>query len=129
MQKVSKSDEDSYEIIDWKNSEKYLTASSISQGFDEYKGFSWRVIVKEPITRAFKNSNKNSTMILLASLFAGIIGSLIGIMISNSISKPLQELSKIVDNLRENKEVTFKNNVPNDDIGKLHNAIEIYIRA
>ena len=122
--KTFDSNEALYKTISWDSSGDYLTASSISNGFEEYKGFSWKVVVRQHVDEAFKVSQKNSSMIFTISLFAGIIGALIGIFISNIISTPLKKLSVIVDNLRENKKVDFIKNVPNDDIGKLHNAIE-----
>ena len=102
----------------------YLTASSVSFGFEEYKGFSWKVIVRQPVDKAFKTANENSITIFYISIIAGLIGALIGIVISYIISEPLKKLSLIVDNLRENKKVEFLEKVANDDIGKLHNAIE-----
>lgn len=121
---VFKTNESLYKIISWDNETKYLTASSVSSGFDEYKGFSWKVVVRQPVDKAFKIANENSIRILLISLIAGFIGSFIGILISNFITNPLKKLSLIVDNLRENKKVQFLENVSNDDIGRLHNAIE-----
>ena len=113
-----------YKTIIWDKESKYLTASSVSLGFEEYKGFSWKVIVRQPVDKAFKIANDNTKSILLISLIAGLIGSLIGIIISNIISSPLKKLSQIVDDLRENKKVDFLEEVSDDDIGKLHNAIK-----
>jgi PAS domain S-box-containing protein len=113
-----------YKTIIWDKENKYLTASSVSSGFEEYKGFSWKVIVRQPVDKAFKTANDNTLSILYISLVAGLLGALIGIIISNIISTPLKKLSTIVDNLRENKKVDFLENVSNDEIGKLHNAIK-----
>ncbi len=113
-----------YKTISWDKDIKYLTASSVSNGFEEYKGFSWKVIVRQPIEKAFKTANDNTLSILYVSLIAGFLGALIGIIISNIISTPLKKLSVIVDNLRENKKVEFLENLSNDEIGRLHNAIQ-----
>lgn len=112
-----------YKTIKWDKDINYLTASSTSLGFDEYKGFSWKVIVRQPVDKAFKIANDNSTLILYISIIAGLIGALLGIIISNIISNPLKKLSLIVDNLRENKSIDFSEKVSDDEIGKLHNAI------
>lgn len=119
-----KDNEPLYKTVNWDEETKYLTASSVSSGFEEYKGFSWKVIVRQPIDKAFKTANDNTLSILYVSLIAGFLGALLGIIISNIISTPLKKLSVIVDNLRENKNVEFLQNVSNDEIGKLHNAIE-----
>ncbi len=119
-----KGNEPLYKTIMWDEESKYLTASSVSFGFEEYKGFSWKVIVRQPVDKAFKIANDNTSLVFYISLIAGLLGALIGIIISNIISNPLKKLSQIVDNLRENKKVDFLEKVSNDDIGKLHNAIE-----
>ncbi|MDY3199829.1 MAG: PAS domain S-box protein [Arcobacter sp.] len=119
-----KTDEESFKILNWNNNVKYLTASSVSKGFEEYKGFSWKVIVRQPVDEAFKIAHKNTSLILLISVFLGILGAIIGIIISNKISKPLNKLNQIVDDITNNKEVKFLKNVSNDEIGKLHNALE-----
>ena len=124
VDKAFASNQELYKVLSWTNEGKYLTASSVSSGFEEYKGFSWKVVVRQHVDEAFKVSQKNSSMIFVMSLFAGFIGALIGILISNKISRPLEELSLLVDNLRENKEVDFMKNVSNDEIGNLHNAIK-----
>ena len=96
-----KGNEPLYKTIKWDSESEYLTASSVSLGFEEYKGFSWKVIVRQPVTKAFKIANDNTKSIFYISLIAGILGSLIGIIISNIISSPLKKLSQIVDDLRE----------------------------
>jgi hypothetical protein len=102
-----KGNEPLYKTIMWDEESKYLTASSVSFGFEEYKGFSWKVIVRQPVDKAFKIANDNTSLVFYISLIAGLLGALIGIIISNIISNPLKKLSQIVDNLRENKKVDF----------------------
>ena len=113
-----------YKIINWNDNIDYLTASSVSNGFEEYKGFSWKVIVRQPVNEAFKVANENTSKILMISIVLGLIGAMIGIFISSLISKPLNRLNKIVENITNDEDVKFLKNLPNDEIGKLHNALE-----
>lgn len=113
-----------YKIINWNDNINYLTASSVSNGFEEYKGFSWKVIVRQPVNEAFKVANENTSKILMISIVLGLIGAMIGIFISSLISKPLNRLNKIVENITNNEDVKFLKDLPNDEIGKLHNALE-----
>lgn len=119
-----KTEKSLYKIIDWNNNTKYLTASSVSQGFEEYKGFSWKVIVRQPVDEAFNIANKNTNTILIISALLGLIGAIIGIFISSMILKPLNKLIQIVDDITNNKKIEFLENVPSDEIGKLHKAVE-----
>ena len=113
-----------YKIINWNDNIDYLTASSVSNGFEEYKGFSWKVIVRQPVNEAFKVANENTSKILVISIVLGLIGAMIGIFISSLISKPLNRLNKIVENITNNEDVKFLKDLPNDEIGKLHDALE-----
>lgn len=113
-----------YKIINWNDNIDYLTASSVSNGFEEYKGFSWKVIVRQPVNEAFKVANENTSKILMISIVFGLIGAMIGIFISSLISKPLNRLNKIVENITNNEDVKFLKDLPNDEIGKLHDALE-----
>ncbi len=119
-----KSNEPLFKTIQWNNGTKYLTASSVSNGFEEYKGFSWKVIVRQPLPDAFRIAEKNSSAIFIISIVAGIIGALLGVLMSILISLPLKKLNLIVSDLTQNKNIKFLKNLPNDEIGKLHNAIE-----
>ncbi len=117
-------DEESFKILNWNDNVKYLTASSVSKGFEEYEGFSWKVIVREPVNEAFKIAHENATSILFISVILGIIGAFIGVVIATRISRPLNQLSQIVEDISNDKKVKFLNNPSNDEIGKLHNALE-----
>lgn len=114
----------SYKIMNWNDNTNYLTASSVSNGFEEYKGFSWKVIVRQPVNEAFKIAHKNTITILAISILFGLVGAIIGVVISRFISKPLNKINGIVENITDEKEVQFLKNVPNNEIGKLHDALE-----
>ena len=114
----------SFSIIDWKKDNIYLTAHTISNGIDEYKGFNWQVVVRQPIKDAFLNAHNNSTKIFIASLIIAIIGSIIGAIFASKISAPLIELNKIVQAFSNGQSVQFKETHTNDEIGKLYKTIK-----
>ena len=113
-----------YKIINWKAGEKYLTAQTISKGFDEYKGFGWKVIVRQPVDKAFAIARHNSKNIFIASIAAGIIGALIGMLFTRRISSPLNRLNELVKKLNEGEKVDFKDKFPNDEIGSLYKTLK-----
>lgn len=119
-----KTEKSLYKIVEGNDNRKYLTASSTSQGFEEYKGFSWKVIVRQPVDEAFNIAHENTNKILIMSIVLGLIGSIIGIFIATMISRPLNKLIQIVDNITNNEKVEFLKKVPSNEIGKLHNAVK-----
>ena len=116
----------SYKVINWKSGEKYLTAHTISQGFDEYEGFGWKVVVRKPYHKAFAIAENNSKKILIASLLAGLLGAFLGVIIANRISSPLGTLVENINALKHNKDFKFPRKKSNDEFSILHNAIKDY---
>ncbi len=114
---------DGYKIINWKMNKNYLTAHIMSDGFEEYKGFGWKVIVRQSIESAFENAKENSNNILLVSVIAGLLGALIGIVISTFITSPLNKLTLKVKEFSHGKKVNFESK-GNDDISLLEKALE-----
>lgn len=113
-----------YKLLDWKSGEEYLTAYTVSKGFEEYKGFSWKVIVRQPVNDAFKVAQDNSQNILIASIIAGILGALVGLISANKISFPLRKLTSNVEDLKQGKNVDFEKSSSKDEIGILQNALK-----
>lgn len=112
-----------YKTIDWKLNNEYLTAHVMSDGFEEYKGFGWKVIVRQSVDSAFENANENSNSIVLVSVIAGLIGALIGILISTFITSPLNKLTSKVKDFSYGKKVNFESK-GNSDIALLEKALE-----
>ncbi len=118
----------SYKVASWNNAERYLSAYAMSQGYGEYKGFGWKVIVRKNVNDAFKASNDLSSNILIVSVAIGLLGALIGILFASKISSPLSRLVNIVNDLKSHREdIEFSQTFSNDEIGNLEKAIkELY---
>lgn len=118
----------SYQVSQWNNGEKYLSAYAISKGLNEYKGFGWRVVVRKNVNDAFKTSNDLSTNLFIMSLIIGLLGALVGILFASRISNPLSRLVTIVNDLKSHKEnIEFSKTFNDDELGNLEKAIkELY---
>lgn len=112
-----------YKTISWKEGADYLTAHAISEGFEEYKGFGWNVIVRQPVVDAFKDAKSNSNAIFLISIIAAFIGGLIGIILSNMITSPLKKLHKEVIEFKDNGKLNISKVTKGDEISDLQNAL------
>ncbi len=111
-------------IIDWEEGKEYLTSQTISKGFEEYKGFGWKIIVRENVENAFKEIKNNSSKLLIFSLLASILGAIIGIFIVNVIISPLKKLNNEIHKLKENKEFDFNKNISTKEIYELQEALK-----
>lgn len=116
-------DKTEYKVINWLSNKNFLTAHTISNGFDEYKGFGWKVIVRQSVDDAFKEVDDNKKNILIYSILAGLLGAIIGIILSNKITLPLRNLSENVENIKNGKLTNFNNKTSKDEIGILQKAL------
>lgn len=117
------SGDNKHEVIEWNNGITYLTATTVSKGMDEYKGFSWRVIIRQQTDVAFKEISKNSQNILIFSIIAGIIGAIIIAVFSNWFFGPIKKLTYIVNEMKNNREISINKTDLNDEVGQLQNTI------
>lgn len=111
-------------IIDWEFGKEYLTAQTISKGFEEYKGFGWKIIVRENVENAFKEIKDNTSKLLIFSILASIIGAITGILASNLIVLPLKRLNEQIHMLKENKEFNFNKDISTKEIYELQEALK-----
>lgn len=118
---------DEYKTIDWSNNVAYLTAHTISQGFEEYKGFEWRVLVRQPIKYAFNDAKHNTQLILSLSIVVALFGVLIGVISAQKITSPIKELHKQILHFKEKGTFNLQKVKSLDEISDLQNAlVELY---
>jgi len=113
-----------YKILSWGDEINYLTAHTVSKGFDEYKGFGWKVIVRKPINEAFKESVYNTQNIMIASIIIAILGSIVGMLLSHKIAAPLERLTSKVVDLQHGKDVKFDVDSSTYEIQTLEKALK-----
>lgn len=115
---------DVYKFMEWKPGEKYLTAFITSKGFEEYKGFGWKVIVRQNLDDALKEVKNNANQILIISIIFGLIGTLLGIFITSRITASLNRLKdKVVAFSKGEKEI-FEYSNSQDEISILENQLK-----
>lgn len=115
--------ETTYKIVNWELQNKYLVAQTVSKGFDEYKGFSWRVIVRQSLDNAYLKANENSNHILIISIIIGLVGALVGVILSNKITSPLVELSNHITDIKNGKIIRSSKVNTKDEISLLEDAL------
>ena len=115
--------DEKHDVIEWKNGISYLTATSVSKGMDEYKGFSWRVIIRQQSDVAFKEISQNSKNILIFSIVAGVIGALIIAVFSSWFFGPIKKLNTLVNKMKTDRNIEINKTDLNDEVGQLQNTI------
>lgn len=121
--KTFNGDKSFYKLINWQEGEKYLTAYTVSNGFEEYKGFGWKVLIREKDNIAFKDVKSNKEEILFLSIVIGIIGAIIGIILANVLVRPLEVLNTKVKAFTKGNNISFKKSASKDEVSTLENTL------
>ncbi|AFZ47940.1 integral membrane sensor hybrid histidine kinase [Cyanobacterium stanieri PCC 7202] len=99
---------------DFNNSE-YLVSYGVDQGYLDYPGLGWRVVVKQETAIAFKPAYNLQIQILLWGLILAGISSVIGWKIADKITSPLLQLSKQAKDISNGDRNTLIKSYPGVD--------------
>lgn len=102
--KSAQNGKNSWSIEEWQDGKKYLTGySSLADGFLDYSGLDWTVLVRQPEEMAFNSvaELRNKVLGFLCCILFGIIGW----YLSGFIAKPIKELVRSTVRLRNGEAI------------------------
>ena len=77
----------------WPDGRSYLTGYSRTQGYQDYPGLGWIVLVREDLNIALAPARQIRGRIIAASLIAGLLAVLFSIVLARLITSPLRKLT------------------------------------
>lgn len=86
----------------WEDGE-YLTGYAFSNGYGEYKGLGWTVIVRQPLEVAYYPVYRLQVFIASAGIVLTVIFSAAGWFFAGAVSNPIVSVAKAADKLRFGK--------------------------
>ncbi|TXC91291.1 diguanylate cyclase [Metabacillus litoralis] len=95
----------SWEIKKWSDGKEYLTGYSIGDGYLNYPGLDWTIIVRIPVEQAFTSVKNLQDYTILIGIIAAVIFAILGWFLASKISTPLNEISKAANQLKEGNKV------------------------
>jgi len=81
----------------WPDGDTYLTGSSTTRGFGEYRGLGWSVIARQRADYAFAPVRLLQQRIALAGGLVALLAIVLGWWIASRVSRPLTEISRAAD--------------------------------
>ena len=84
----------------WPDGKEYLVGYCRGEGYMEFPGLHWTVLVRQPTEVAFASAYKLQIFIWLTGLIGALIFGLIGRTMARSLSQPLANMAKLADRLR-----------------------------
>lgn len=83
------------------NSETFLVGYSRGDGYRDYRGLDWKVLVRQPTDSAFQPVAEFRNNVLLVSIFIVVACAIIGWVSAGRMSRPLLRLTEAARNLSE----------------------------
>ncbi|MEY8738375.1 diguanylate cyclase [Bacillales bacterium AN1005] len=90
----------SWSLEEWSNGEKYLTGYSLADGFLNYSGLNWTVLVRQPNEVAFKSVVNLRNKVIILGCLCIILFAIIGWFLSGYITKPIKSLVRTAERLK-----------------------------
>ncbi|SFA86015.1 MULTISPECIES: diguanylate cyclase [unclassified Bacillus (in: firmicutes)] len=94
-----------WKLEKWPDGKHYLTGYALADGFLNYPGLEWSVLIRQPEDIAFKSvKDLRNKVILIGFLFAFLF-AIIGWFLARMISNPLKQLALTAEKLRNGERV------------------------
>ncbi|WP_214847473.1 diguanylate cyclase [Exiguobacterium sp. s193] len=98
---------DGYKVAQWPDGETYLTGSTKSQGYKNYDGLGWTILVRQPSEVAFKDAILLKQYIFFAGLIASFVTAIIGWFIAKLMTQPLQKITFAAEQMQHDRSITI----------------------
>ncbi|MRH44536.1 diguanylate cyclase [Aquibacillus halophilus] len=97
--------ENYWSLEEWPDGNQYLTGYALANGFLNYPGLNWTILVRQPEQVAFSSVNNLRNKVITIGLISSILFGLLGWCIATIISRPLRQLAVTAEKLRNNEKV------------------------
>ncbi|WP_307283893.1 diguanylate cyclase domain-containing protein [Bacillus sp. SORGH_AS_0510] len=103
--KQAQKGQNSYQIETWPDGKKYLTGYALGDGYQDYPGLGWSVLVRIPEDTAFATVSDLKKTILKTGALLALVFAILGWFIARYITKPLQRITNAANRLRAGEKV------------------------
>lgn len=111
----------------WPDGERYLTGYAYGDGYQNYPGLGWTVIIREPAKVSFAPVEEMKQHILVTGIVSALIFAFFSWLIANLIARPLKLIAETADRLRNGEKVQIPSHKGIKDVevlsSSLHNLI------
>ncbi|MFB9329834.1 diguanylate cyclase domain-containing protein [Paenibacillus aurantiacus] len=91
--------------MEWPDGQTYLTSFAYGNGYMDYPGLGWTVIVREPADSAFASVAELRNRFMWLGGISALVFAIIGWFAAGFVSKPLKNIAQAAERLRQGEDV------------------------
>lgn len=126
--KRARAGENSWMVEGGKGRDSYLTGYAYGDGYLNYPGLGWTVIVRQPAGIAFASVYQLERFIVLSGLAAAVLFGILGWLLAGWVARPLNRIARTADLLSSGAEVEIPSSSRFKDVAvlsaSLHNLVD-----
>jgi diguanylate cyclase (GGDEF)-like protein len=92
-------------IETWDDGKEYLTGYALENGYMNYEGLGWTIVVRKPLQLAYRNVWELQIFIIIVGCSLALLFSIAIWFFAGKISKPIYRISKAAENIRLGQQV------------------------
>lgn len=121
--------EEGASVREWSDGAQYLTGMAVGEGYDDYPGLGWRVVVRQPTTVAFAPVATLEQTILWIGILASIVTAILGWFLASVITRPLKRITETAALMEQGKANKFPHQSGIQEIESLAFALESLVTS
>ncbi|MGI2328197.1 sensor domain-containing diguanylate cyclase [Planococcus sp. YIM B11945] len=97
---LAQTQQNGWTIEEWANGEEYVTGYMLEDGYKEYPGLEWTILVRQPVAVAYTPIKELLAFFLVSGLILVLLFAVLGWFLAGRIAFPLKTLASVADSLR-----------------------------
>lgn len=103
--KQGESDQAAWAVEKWEDGKEYLTGFALTDGYRDYEGLGWTVIVRQTVDEAYAPTKEMLSYFIVCGIILAVLSSLLASLVARRMAAPLKEISSIADRLRGGEKI------------------------
>ncbi|WP_080844117.1 sensor domain-containing diguanylate cyclase [Cytobacillus gottheilii] len=103
--KEAEQNQAAWTVEKWDDGKDYLTGIALTDGYRDYEGLGWTVIVRQTVDEAYAPTKEMLSYFIVCGIILAVLSSLLASLVARRMAAPLKEISSIADRLREGEKI------------------------
>ncbi|RFU65062.1 sensor domain-containing diguanylate cyclase [Peribacillus glennii] len=99
---LARAEKKGWTVERWEDGKQYLTGYVVTDGYKDYQGLGWTVLVRQPVDIAYAPVKEQlQRFFIITGLILVVLFALGGWLIAGQITQPLKRITRVADRLSE----------------------------